>query len=218
VFVRLWVLIAVLVAAGFAQLTAVLPVLVVSAGVGSSVVGLCFAANTVTVSACQLLVLKAVRGRRRTHAVVVLGGLWVLSWLLVLAGGHGGAGLGAVLFISAAVVFGLGETLFAPTLPPLVNDIAPAALRGRYNGASAFAFTTGFALGPALAGLLLQHHQTTGLLLALVLACTVAAALAGTLRRRLPAGTDVIDPTPPGDTSATTDTAPDTTAPREARA
>jgi MFS family permease len=192
VFVRLWVLVAILVSAGFAQFTAALPVLVMSGGGGASLVGLCFAANAVTVSACQLVVLKLARGRRRTRGIRVLCVLWALCWVLVLAGGRVGAGMAGTFFILATVVFGLGETLYAPTLPALVNDIAPEDVRGRYNGAIAFAGTTGFALGPALTGLLLQHHLGAQLLLGLMLACAAAAALAGALRRRLPEGVDVI--------------------------
>ncbi|MFD9434197.1 MFS transporter [Streptomyces sp. NPDC060002] len=196
-FVRLWLLIAVLVTVGIAQFNTAFPLLAVSAQMSAAVVGWAFAANMVTVTACQLLVLRAARGRRRTSAIVVLCALWACSWMLVLAGRHLGMGVGAMLFVSAAVVFGFGETLFAPALPALVNDIAPQALRGRYNGASAFAYTTGFALGPAAAGLLLQHGLDTVLLLGLTLACTAAAALAVTLRRRLPPGVDIIDPPAP---------------------
>ncbi|MEU6285790.1 MFS transporter [Streptomyces sp. NPDC047028] len=160
--------------------------------VSARVMGLFFAANTVTVSACQLLVLKAAGGRRGTRAVVVMCGLWAVSWALVLTNVGLGAGWGKGLFVSAVVVFSLGETLFAPTLPALVNDVAPDALRGRYNGASTFALTTGFALGPILVGVLLQRHWGVPLLVCLMLACAVVATLATRLRRQLPSGTDII--------------------------
>ncbi|MFI8829291.1 MFS transporter [Streptomyces sp. NPDC053431] len=193
-FVRLWVLLAVLVAVGFAQFNASFPVLATGAGLSAGLVGVAFTANTVTVTLVQLVVLRLVRGRRRTAAIGVLCCLWALSWALVLAGGHLKAGTAAVAFILAAVVFGLGETLFAPTLPALVNGIAPEALRGRYNGAAAFAYTVGFAAGPALAGLLLQHGLTTLLLAGLVFGCAAAGLLAASVRRRLPLAADLIDP------------------------
>ncbi|MEU0785386.1 MFS transporter [Streptomyces sp. NPDC006173] len=199
-FLRIWLLIALLVAVGFAQFNAAFPTLAVSAHVSTTVVGLAFTANTVTVTASQLLVLRAARGKRRTSALVVLCALWACAWMLVLAGRDTGHNTGAVLFIVAATVFGLGETLFAIVLPALVNDIAPRALRGRYNGASAFAYTAGYAVGPAAAGLLLQQELDLLLLAGLVVACATAAVLAITLRRRLPPAVDIIDPPAP-DTS-----------------
>jgi MFS family permease len=196
-FVRLWVLLAVLVAVGFAQFNASFPVLMTGAGMSAGLVGVAFTANTVTVTAAQLLALKLARGRRRTAAIGALCSLWALSWSLVLAGGHLQASTAAVAFILAAVIFALGETLFAPTLPALVNGVAPESLRGRYNGAAAFAYTVGFAAGPAAAGILLQHHLTTLLLVGLVLGCAAAGLLAASVRHRLPQAVDLIDPPQP---------------------
>jgi MFS family permease len=84
------------------------------------------------------------------------------------------------------VLFGLGETALAPALAPLVNDLATDELRGRYNGASALACTTGFMLGPALAGLALGAGFDHALLVALVLVCLLAALGALRLERWLP--------------------------------
>lgn len=207
-FLRVWLLIALLVAVGFAQFNAAFPTLAVSAHVSTAVVGLAFAANTVTVTASQLLVLRATRGKRRTSALVVLCALWACAWMLVLAGRDTGHNTGAVLFILAATVFGLGETLFAPVLPALVNDIAPRALRGRYNGASAFAYTAGYAIGPAAAGLLLQRGLDLLLLAGLVVACATAAVLAVKLRRRLPPTVDLIDPPAPDTSTESTTPVP----------
>ncbi len=36
-------------------------------------------------------------------------------------------------FFLAMVIFAFGETLFSPTIPAIVNDLAPERLRGRYN-------------------------------------------------------------------------------------
>ena len=48
---------------------------------------------------------------------------------------------GATLLVAAcASVFAFGETLLQPTIPALVNDLAPDHLRGRYNALSSGAF------------------------------------------------------------------------------
>ena len=44
-----------------------------------------------------------------------------------------------VLVAACASVFALGETLLQPTVPVIVNDLAPAHLRGRYNAVSSSA-------------------------------------------------------------------------------
>ncbi len=206
-FRRLWVLVAILVAVGFAQFNSSFPVYLTSTGMTPTVVGSAFAANMVTVTVAQLLVLRLLRRHRRTTAIVVLCALWACSWAMVLAGGHLGAGPAAVVFVLAAVTFGLGETLFAPTVPALVNGIAPEALRGRYNGAAAFAYTAGFATGPALGGILFQHHLASKLLVGLMVACALAALLAVSVRHLLPAVVDLIDTAPVNESAAPSSTA-----------
>jgi MFS family permease len=59
-------------------------------------------------------------------------------------------------------------------------------LRGRYNGAATLAWTTGFLTGPPLAGVALDTGAGTLLFLALIAACTAAAAASRRLERRLP--------------------------------
>jgi len=58
----------------------------------------------------------------------------------------------AVLFATAMALLALGETFVAPTVPAIVNDLAPDRLRGRYNGAFTLAWTSSFIVGPLLAG------------------------------------------------------------------
>lgn len=83
-----------------------------------------------------------------------------------------------------------GETLPAPTLPAIVNDLAPERLRGRYNGGFTLAFTAGFVAGPLLCGQVLDAAGPAALCLLLVRGCAVATVLAGRLRRLLAPGVD----------------------------
>ena len=109
----------------------------------------------------------------------------------------GGLTQSAMLFVAAGVVFALGETLLGPTVPALVNDIAPEAVRGRYNGASTLAYTAGFATGPLLAGFALGHGLAMPLLLGLVVVCLGCALFAVKLESRLPAAVNTV-PARPG--------------------
>ena len=148
-----------------------------------------FAANTIAVVLAQLVVLRMLVGVRRTRALALLCLVWGGSWLLVLTGALSQT---VILFVAAGVVFALGETLLGPTVPALVNDLAPEAMRGRYNGASTLAYTTGFATGPLLAGFTLGHGLAIPLLVGLVAACLGCAMFALALESRLPRRINVV--------------------------
>ncbi|MGH3936378.1 MAG: MFS transporter [Pseudonocardiaceae bacterium] len=195
IFVRVWILTAVLVAVGFAQFSSALPAFATSSGgLSAGALGIVFAVNTLIVVLAQLVVLRLLGGVRRTRALALLCLVWGGCWLVVLAGGLTQT---VILFMVAAAMFGLGETLVAPTVPALVNDIAPEALRGRYNGASVLAYTAGFAIGPLLAGFSLGHGLAVPLLLCLVAACLGCAMFALRLETRLPRAVNLV-PVPAG--------------------
>jgi MFS family permease len=195
IFVRMWILTAALVAVGYAQFNTALPAVATSTGgMSAGALGMVFAANTITVVLAQLVVLRLLGGVRRTRALALLCLSWGASWLIVLAGGLTQS---AILFVAAGVVFALGETLLGPTVPALINDIAPEAVRGRYNGASTLAYTAGFATGPLLSGFMLGHGLAMPLLLCLVAVCLGCALFALKLESRLPLAVNTV-PARPG--------------------
>jgi MFS family permease len=151
-----------------------------------------YAANAVTVVLAQLFVCKLVCSWRRSRGLATTGAVWAVAWLLALAAGHLGGGTAATVgFAAALTLFGVGETIAAPMLGPLVNDLAPDALRGHYNGASALASTVGFMLAPMIAGVALAAGHGDALLLALSAGCAAAVTLAWRLGRRLPPRIDL---------------------------
>jgi MFS family permease len=93
------------------------------------------------------------RRHRRTRAVAGTGLLFAACWLIVLGAGkttvtiasYGG-------FVAAAAVFGLGETLLAPSLPAIVNDLAAEDTRGRYVAVYSLSWQAGPMVGPTIAG------------------------------------------------------------------
>jgi MFS family permease len=195
VFLRLWMLTALLVGVGYAQQTAAFPAFATGdAGLDPHQLALCFAANTVAVVVAQLPMLRALRGRRRTSALAFTFVATGIGWAIVLAGGGASSVAAATLaFSTAMVVLAIGETTLSPSAPALANDLAPDALRGRYNGFYTLAWTTGFAGGPALAGVVLAAGHAQVLILALLAACGIGAACSLRLAAHLPPGVDVID-------------------------
>jgi MFS family permease len=154
--------------------------------VSTGVIGFAFAVNTVVIVALQFLVLGRITGRRRTRVLLVMAGLWALSWVVLgltgLVPGTAAAVAGVLLF---HCLFALGETLLQPTIPAITNDLAPDHLRGRYNAVNAGAFQAGTILGPVVAGVVLGHHWGGAFIAMLVVGCVAMVALALVVERRI---------------------------------
>ena len=173
---------------GYGQLTAGVPAYArAEAGISTQTLGLAFTANTVVIVVFQLLVLQRVEGRRRTRLIVIMAALWAVSYgALGLAGVAGGGPVAAALFVASLSIFGLGETFFQPTLPAMVNDLAPDHLRGRYNAASSMCFQASAVLGPIVAAALVDRGLSSAYVGLLIAGCAAVAALALAIERRLP--------------------------------
>lgn len=145
---------------GYSQLNVGMPAFARAVGeVSTRGLGFAFAANTLVIVVLQLFVLQRIEGVRRTRVIAVMGVLWALSWLLLGGSGLVPGTLGATLLVAAcASVFALGETLLQPTIPALVNDLAPDHLRGRYNALSSAAFQLPAIIAPPVSGLLIGWH------------------------------------------------------------
>jgi len=156
------------------------------AGVSERWVGTMWLANTLLIVLIQLPVSKALEGRRRMAALALMNVLWAGASLIVLAGGGLLNGTSAALvFMSATMVFAVGETLQGPTQAPLVADLAPEQLRGRYFALSAMSWSAGSILGPAVGGPLLGWHPLAVWPISAAV-CLLAAVGCLRLERRLP--------------------------------
>jgi MFS family permease len=164
---------------GYAQLNAGMPAYARAIGeVSTRGLGFAFAANTLVIVLLQLLVLQRIEGRRRTRVIVVMAMVWAVSWALLGASGLAPGTWAATFFVAAcASVFALGETLLQPTMPAIVNDLAPDHLRGRYNGLTAGSFQAASILGPLVAGFLIGHGMHVEYLVLLVAGCGLVAWL-----------------------------------------
>lgn len=155
--------------------------------VSTRAVGFGFAANTLVIVLLQLVVLQRIEGRRRTRVIAVMGLVWAVAWLVLGSSGLVPGGVAAaVLFAAFMGVFGLGETMLQPTIPALVNDLAPDHLRGRYNAASSAAFQVAAVAGPPVAGFLIAHDLDQVYVGVLVAGSLLLAALALRLERTVP--------------------------------
>lgn len=194
-FMRLFVLMSILVTIGYSQLESGFPAYATSSngGISTRALGMTFAANTFVIVLAQLVVLKFMRGKRRTRGLMAICVLWATAWSLALVMGQIEPGmLKNAGFALVMVTFGLGECLVSPTAPALVNDLAPDALRGRYNAAYSFTFSVGHIIGPALAGILLGAGLGDQLFMVLPAACIATIFLVRNLERNIPEGANII--------------------------
>ncbi|HLO36236.1 MAG TPA: MFS transporter [Candidatus Deferrimicrobium sp.] len=151
--------------------------------VGPAGIGIIFLVNTSVVVIAQIPAVRVVARMRRTHAFAAASALFAVSLLAVLPGTLVHSELAATsLLAGAAIVFAIGECLHIVVLGPLVADMAPAHLLGRYLSIYGLTFSISLALGPAIGGFLLQTSPDAiwwGGALAAVLAGAVLLRLGG---------------------------------------
>ncbi|GAA3022449.1 MFS transporter [Kitasatospora albolonga] len=143
-------------------------------GTAPSTLGLAIGANALTIVVLQMFVVKITERRRRTTAMAAAGVVWLGAWLMALVAGlvRGEAVAATVAIIAVYALFGVGESLLAPTLGPIVADLAPARLLGTYNSGYALVKQIAIAVGPAV-GVLLVGSGTWPVYLAAMTLCTV---------------------------------------------
>jgi MFS family permease len=165
---------------GYSQLTAGRPAYARAVGdVSTQGLGLAFAANTVVIVVLQLVVLQRIEGRRRTRVIAVMSVVWAASWVLLGATGLVSTSWGATLLVAGcASVFAFGETLLQPTIPALVNELAPDHLRGRYNALNSAAFQLAAVVAPPVAGALVAHGLGAVYIGSLVVGCLLCGVIA----------------------------------------
>lgn len=183
---------------GYAALDSGLPAYARVVGhISPGVIALVFSVNTAVIVLGQLLMLRLLAGRRRSTALIGAAALWGLSWAVLGALAllpAGGPRVAAALVFGG--VFGLGETLMAPVLSPLVNALASPRLRGRYNALSGASFSVAFVVAPAVSGLLIGYGLGAVWIALLLGGCAGVVVASRRLRGRLTPEQDGLQPAP----------------------
>jgi MFS family permease len=124
---------------------------------GPASIGILVLVNTSFVVIAQIPSVRVVTRMRRAHAFAAASALFAVSLLAVLPATLIHSELAATsLLAGVAIVFAIGECVHTNVLGPLVADMAPAHLLGRYLSLYSLTFSISLALGPAIGGLLLQ--------------------------------------------------------------
>jgi MFS family permease len=186
-FLRLALTNVAMIAVGWGVFTWIVPAYARSQiGVGPRLIGLLLLANACTVVLAQIPVTRRVEGRRRTVTMAIAALLFVVASVLVVGADVAAPWLAYVALVVAAILVGVGECFHTTVLMPLVADLAPAALRGRYMAAIGLSWWLGLALAPTLGAQLLSVSPPAAMLSAALVALAAGmSALA--LERELPA-------------------------------
>ena len=154
-------------------------------GVSTRLIGFMVLANAITVVLAQIPAARLAEGRRRALTMALGAATFVLASLIVVGAGLVDARVAAAALLVSAVVVAVGECLHTTVLMPLVADLAPGALRGRYMAVIGLSWWLGLALAPTLAAQLLTVSPPAAMLTSAAVAAAAAiAALA--LEREIP--------------------------------
>jgi len=154
-------------------------------GISARLIGLLLLANAATVVVAQVPIAKLAEGRRRALMIALAGSLFAAGCALAIGARlHPGVALGALVLAEVAVA--LGECVHTTAIMPLVADLAPAGLRGRYMAAIGFSFWIGLTIAPTVGAQLLGAAPAVLFLVAGAVA-GAAAVSALSVERRLPA-------------------------------
>jgi MFS family permease len=158
--------------------------------ISTATLGVALAANTAVIVIAQYVVLRMVERRRRSHIIALVGLVWAVAWVAAGLSGlvHGVQAVATALLITTYALFGLGETMLAPTVAPLVADLAPARLVGQYNSAFALVKQLALAVGPGFGGLLAATEAYAAYVVVMVGCALGVTGLAVWLGRQLTSG------------------------------
>jgi MFS family permease len=124
--------------------------------VGPGEIGVVRFINTFFIVVAQVPATRVVMRMRRTHALAATSALFAVGLLAVLPATLTRSTPAATgILAGVAIVIAIGECAQFVVLGPLVSELAPPHLLGRYMSLYGLSFTIGVALGPAVGGALL---------------------------------------------------------------
>jgi MFS family permease len=153
-------------------------------GLSTALIGLLLTVNALTVVVAQVPVARFAEGRRRALTMALAGALFCGACLLVEVADVSRAAAYAILIV-AVIAAGVGECLHTTALTPLVAELAPARLRGRYMAVVGLCFWIGLAAAPTGGTALLGVSPVAAFGLAAAVALAAAVSMLR-LERRLP--------------------------------
>ena len=121
--------------------------------------GIIFGVNTISIVLFQPLVMRILERYSKYTALLSIGIIWGLSWILVGIAPYLTLFASGIALSLSQLVFAVGEMIQAPTIPTLANELAPENIRGRANAWMSMQWSVSGVLGPAIVGLMLGSNH-----------------------------------------------------------
>jgi MFS family permease len=119
-------------------------------GLAETQIGYLYSINGAMVAILQIPIARLLSTRKMTRTLIMGSLLYVVGYFIAgLAGGF-------ILLAICMITITLGELVVSPTSMNMVANLSPEKERGRYMGVFSFFTATGWSLGPAVGGLLLD--------------------------------------------------------------
>ena len=139
-------------------------------GINSQIYGIMLSISGLEVVLLQFWVSRVLR-KHPPFQVMTLGTAFLMIGVALI-----GFVRGIPLFLLAVIVITVGEMIVIPTNRVIASNFAPVELRGRYMAIYDLGWTLPATIGPAAAGLILDHYNPNWLWYIGGLMCAVSAA------------------------------------------
>lgn len=165
---------------GYASVSAGLPLFVTTVlGASPKWLGLIWAANCFGIILMQGPMLKWLEKHSPTKTLKYVGLIWAASWVLVALSLVTPWVLVLPLQITSSIVFGIGETIWSPTIPTVVNQLIPDHIRGRSNALMSLQWGVAGVMGAPLAGFLFDADLANLWVALMIIGCLLPVPLIG---------------------------------------
>ena len=163
---------------GYASVSAGIPLFVTSVlDASPKWLGIIWAANCFAILLMQGPVLKWLERHSPAKTLVYVGFIWALSWVAVALTLVSPAIFILPLLLLSTVIFGLGETIWSPTIPTVVNGLIPDHIRGRSNSLMSLQWGIAGVFGAPLAGFMFDAGLANIWLLVMLIGCLLPVPL-----------------------------------------
>ena len=139
--------------------------------------GIIFGVNTISIVLFQPLVMRILERYSKYTALLSIGIIWGLSWILVGIAPYLTLFASGIALSLSQLVFAVGEMIQAPTIPTLANELAPENIRGRANAWMSMQWSVSGVLGPAIVGLMLGSNHPRLWVVTMFIGCFLSLPL-----------------------------------------
>ena len=168
---------------GYASVSAGLPLFLTSVLGGSPKwLGIIWAANCFGILLMQAPMLRWLEKHSPTKTLTYVGLIWAASWVLVALCFVTPWILVLPLQITSSVVFGIGETIWSPTIPTVVNRLIPDHIRGRSNALMSLQWGIAGVFGAPIAGFMFDSGLAKVWVGAMIVGCLIPVPLIARVR------------------------------------